>query len=161
NGAGRGQKILSVVSMHVFEGRLYVGSSGWFNSLLPSSELIRINPNDSWQLVVGDARLTSDGLKRPITGLPDCFGNPITAHFSRMDDQDSALYVGTKEFSWVLQSTPFLDPFFRPQYGFDVYASGNGRTWHQVTHDGFAHGFDFGARTFASTPTGLFIGSAN
>ena len=38
-------------SFSPFQGRLYVGASGWVNSLFPISEMIRINPDDTWQLV--------------------------------------------------------------------------------------------------------------
>src|SRR5262249_13130171 len=55
-GAGRGANMASVVSMHVFKNQLYVGSAGWFPNLSPSCELIRINPDDSWQVVVGNPR---------------------------------------------------------------------------------------------------------
>jgi hypothetical protein len=33
DGTGRGATMASVVSMHVFGGRLYVGSAGWYPSL--------------------------------------------------------------------------------------------------------------------------------
>ena len=52
-GAGRGKAITSVVSMQVFNDRLYVGASGW-PVVFPSSELIRINRDDSFDVVVGE-----------------------------------------------------------------------------------------------------------
>ena len=54
---GRGQTATSVVSMHVFETELYVGSSGWYNEEeFPVSELIRIDPEGDWQVVAGAPR---------------------------------------------------------------------------------------------------------
>ena len=54
DGAGRGQTVTSVVSMHVFKGRLYVGSSGWYNEEgSPVSEIIRIDRAGRWQVVTG------------------------------------------------------------------------------------------------------------
>ena len=169
-GAGRGRTIASVVSMHVFKDRLYVGASGWNTSILPSSELIRVDPDDSWQLVVGKARNTPAGFKFPISGFPDGFGNIFNAHFWRMEDHGDGpadnLFLGTNDFSWLLKEIPWLDPLIKQQYGFDIYSSNNGVFWSLVTKDAFQHPFDFGARTFATTPPGsplgaAFIGSAN
>jgi hypothetical protein len=53
-GAGRGSTMASVVSMHVFNNRLYVGAAAWYTSLVLACEMIRINPDDSWQVVVGN-----------------------------------------------------------------------------------------------------------
>jgi hypothetical protein len=150
----------SVVSMHPFKGRLYVGSSGWYSTLLPSSELIRINPDDSWQLVVGNTRLTNQGLVFPISGFPDGFLNPFNGHFWRMQDQRGVLLLGTNDYSWGLKGT-FLDLFLGSQYGFDLFSSIDGRFWSAETLNGFGNPFDFGARTMASSPTNAYIGSAN
>jgi hypothetical protein len=42
----------SVISLHEFNGRLYVGTD---------RELLRVNLDDSWDLVVGNARKASEG----------------------------------------------------------------------------------------------------
>jgi hypothetical protein len=160
NGAGRGRTITSVVSMHAFKGRLYVGSSGW-NTLLPSSELIRVNPDDSWQLVVGSPRPTAQGFKFPISGFGDSFGNIFNAHFWRMNDHQSTLALGTNDFSWLLRTVPILDPLIRHEYGFDLFTSTDGWHWSRMTRDGFGQKFDFGARTLASSPEREFLGTAN
>ncbi len=163
DGAGRGQEISSVVSMHVYKGQLYVGASGWYSTDIPASELVRINPDDSWNVVVGNARNTASGFKFPVSGLPDGFGNIFSAHFWRMEDHQDALYLGTNDWSWFLHYYfPILDFFFFYQYGYDVYGSCDGNFWFAGTQNAFGDGlYNFGARTMASTPAGAFIGSAN
>jgi len=161
DGAGRERQVVSVVSMHPFQGRLYVGSNGWYPQQILRSELIRINPDDTWELVVGRRRQTSQGEKIPISGLMDGFGNPFNVHFWRMQEHEEALYLGTNDASWGLDMLPRLDRLIRAEYGFDLWMSVNGKDWGQITANGFGDKFNFGARTFASTPFGLFLGSAN
>jgi hypothetical protein len=147
--------------MHSFQGRLYVGSNGWYPQQLLRSELIRINPDDTWELVVGNPRRTPQGRKIPLSGLADGFGNPFNLHFWRMQEHQGALYLATNDGSWGFQTMPWLDSIIKDEYGFDVWMSKNGQEWGQITRDGFGDKFNFGARTFASTPFGLFLGSAN
>jgi len=52
----------SPVSMFVFKNRLYVGTD-------KPAELIRINPDDTWDLVVGEPRETPEGWKYPLSGM--------------------------------------------------------------------------------------------
>lgn len=162
-GAGRGSTITSVVAMHVFKNRLYVGASGWFNSPFPASELIRVNADDTWDLVVGNTRLFTHGalFRIPISGLGDGFNNMFNAHFWRAQEHDGALYVGTNDWSWSLRTNPLLDPLFRGEYGFDMFGTCDGQYWWPVTRTGFGDPFDYGARTLASTFAGMYAGSAN
>ncbi len=162
SGAGRGADITSVVSMYVYMNRLYVGASGWYNTLLPASELIRINADDSWDLVVGNTRTSFLQFKAPISGLPDGFGNPFNAHFWRMQQHDGALFLGTNDWSYGFRTLPELDKLIGFQYGFDVYISCDGQFWFPATYDAFGDGrYNFGVRTMAATPAGGFIGSTN
>jgi hypothetical protein len=161
DGAGRGKAISSVVSMKVFEGRLYVGASGW-GEVYPSSELIRIDRHDRLAVVTGNARWTGGALRFPISGLPDGFGNLFNAHFWRQDTAGGALYVGTNDWSWGLRNFPVVNLLLRPEFGFDVFGTCDGVYWWRVTRDAFGAGlYNFGARTIVSTPAGRFIGSAN
>lgn len=161
HGAGRGTVVQSVVSMHAFQGRLYVGSNGLFPRLLPPCELIRINPDDSWELVIGNPRRTSQGTKTPISGLPDSFGNPLISHFWRMQEHAGALYLGTNDASAWFQVPPRVEARMNHEYGCDLWRSEDGEKWMQVTRDGFGDKRNFGVRTLVSTPFGLFVGTAN
>lgn len=162
-GAGRGQKITSVVSMAGYRGRLYVGASGWGGAVLPASELIRLAPDGSWDLVVGNPRRDAAGtLKAPVSGLPDGFGNVFNNHFWRMHAFRGALLLGTNDWSWSLAGVPALGDQLREELGFDLYGTCDGSDWWLATRDAFGRGGeDFGVRTMASSRAGLFIGTTN
>lgn len=165
DGAGRGQVVTSVVSMGVYRGQLYVGSSGWYNkNVLPTSELIRITADNRWQVVVGAPRVVRGVLKSPISGLVDGFSNIFAAHFWRMTSFAGGLYVGTNDWSWLLQedtADPWLQSLLSDEFGFDIWTTCNGSSWFPVTRDAFGNMDDFGARNLVGSPFGLFIGSAN
>ena len=144
-----------VVSMYVFKDRLYVGTNR-------PAELIRINPDDTWDLLVGKPRETSGGWKYPLSGFGAGFDWPLNVHIWRMQEHEGGLYVGTADEStkWG-NMIASLDPLFQPWYGFDLYFTSDGFNFHMITRKGFEDKFNLGARTFASTPQGLFLGTAN
>ena len=144
----------SVVSMHEFDGRLYVGMDN-------PAELIRINPDDSWDLIVGTPRATPDGLKYPLSGLDEGFNYTLNEHIWRMQSHDGYLYVGTYDKSTTQRLCPTKNLVLRDKMGFDLYRTSDGVNFSAVTTDGFGDKFDFGVRTFQSTPYGLFLGTAN
>jgi len=159
--------------MHVFRGRLYVGSSGWYNNQgIPISELIRVDRRGRWQIVAGAPRTVNGVLRGPVSGLGDGFYNMFSAHFWRMEDYDGALYVSTNDWSYLVKTAfPGLEPWLAGsiqsalagEYGFDLWASCDGRDWFPVTRDAFGQSnmLDFGGRNLVSSPAGLFVGSAN
>ncbi len=162
NGAGRGSEITSVVSMHVFKNRLYVGANGWGSGSYPFAEEIRINPDDTWDVVVGKARTVNGSVKPPISGLGDGFGNPFTAHMWRAETHNGAMYIGTNDASAAFATVPGLYSTLQPEFGFDIWGTCDGQYWWQVTRNAFGDGrWNFGARTIVSTSSGLFIGSTN
>jgi hypothetical protein len=161
-GAGRGSTITSVVSMAPYRGRLYVGASGWLNSVFPSSELIRVAPDGHWEVVVGNPRLDADGvLRSPLSGLPDGFGNAFNHHFWRMQAFRGALLLGTNDWSSSLGGAPGIPAQLRSEFGFDLYGTCDGSHWWAATRDGFGRDDDFGVRTMAPSRAGLFIGTTN
>jgi hypothetical protein len=161
-GAGR-TGVTSVVSMQVFKGRLYVGANGWGPTQLPAAEEIRINPDDTWDLVVGAARTLPDGTtKSSLSGLHDGFGNWFNVHMWRAEVHNGALYIGTNDSSSAFHADPNLGPALRFEYGFDVWGTCDGQYWWSVTRNAFGDGqWNFGARTIVSSPFGAFIGSTN
>ena len=144
----------TVLSMHVFQGRLYVGTD-------KPTELIRINPDDTWDLVVGSPRYTPDGWKYPLSGLFRGFNNWYNGHIWQMQDHDGWLYVGTMDWSTTVRGIPVLGRLLRPLMGFDLFATDDGVHFTALTRTGFGDPFEFGVRSFASTPYGLFLGTAN
>src|SRR5690606_25943020 len=88
---------IEVLGMQVFQGRLYVGTNGVLIPplLMGPAELIRINPDNSWELVVGDGRETPRGWMYPVSGFTAGFGNFYNAHVWRMAEFENRLFVGT------------------------------------------------------------------
>jgi len=156
----------AVISMQEFKNRLYVGTD---------RELFRINPDDTWNLVVGTPRRTPNGRIRPLSGMDFGFDSFFNIHMWRMAVHDGVLYVGTQDQSTKWRNNP-LGQILQARLGFDLFATTDGYHFTEVTRNGMAGYFDHntksvvlqpdnilnnGARNFASTPIGLFMGSAN
>jgi hypothetical protein len=161
-----GRPSKSVVSMHTYGGRLYVGTG-------TQTELIRINPDDTWEVVVGEPRavpLPNGGSewKYPISGLDAGFGHSLNDHAWQMDDAYRFLYVGTYNSSIAFKDDPVYGPLLRHNMGAHLYRSAEGWYYSPVTTNGFTDPsdpwggrFDYGIRTMATTPHGVFLGTAN
>ncbi|MBZ8141672.1 hypothetical protein CLD22_17415 [Rubrivivax gelatinosus] len=182
-GAGRGPLNQGVLSMYPFKGALYIGTGiqgGGIdreNKIGPAAaELLRLNPDDSWDMIVGQPRETPDGFKAPLSGRFPGFDNYFNGYFWRMCEHEGWLYMGTFEWSSVLgyiKRSRFPDTFAKVlahvtpqailenQSGFDLYRSFDGDNWVPVTTDGMGNPYNMGLRTFESTPYGLFVGTAN
>src|SRR5262249_30212034 len=107
DGAYRGNLNECTASMCVFDHALYVGSSiqnGGYDRTYKvgpaPAELIRIHPDDTWDLVVGTERHTPQGLKCPISGLGPGFGTKLNVIFWRMAEYEGWLYLGT--YNWIV-----------------------------------------------------------
>lgn len=198
DGAYRGPANQSVVSLKEFQDRLYVGTGVFFGSAAlnpefkPSTaELLRVSPNDTWDLIVGEERSTPDGYKTPLSGYQPGFGNAFTGYMWRMIVHEGHLYLGTldnsvfaqyaedlelSEFTddTVLETYPELAEWieeFGPEEiadvisalegGFDLWTTPDGREWSLVTRKGINDEFNYGIRNFVSLPHGLYVGSAN
>ena len=168
DGGGQGAAVTSVVSMQTFTGpdgvtRLYIGANGWGTGAAPVAEEIRINPDDSWDLVAGNPRTLPDGtVKTPISGLGPGFGNLFNAHMWRAEVYNGALYIGTNNAADAFAGVAGIGPALAPTFGFNIWGTCDGVHWWEVTNDAFGDGqWNFGARTLVATPFGLFIGSTN
>ena len=178
-GAFRGNVNEAVVSMCVFKGALYIGTGlqgfGFektYDEGPAAAELIRIHPDDSWELIVGDPRRTFEGRKLPLSGLGPGFDNGYNTVIWRMAEHEGWLYAGTEDVSVLLLSWfriaprrarlwgKAIDAFLDARGGFDLWRSHDGTAWEQVTGVGFGNPRSHGIRTFASTPAGLFVGTA-
>lgn len=182
-GAYRGNLNELAISMCPFGGALYVGTAiqnGGFDHTHKvgpgASELIRINPDDSWDLVVGSARRTPQGRKYPLSGYGPGFDNPFNGYFWRMAIHEGWLYLGTykwtvflpylkqdrwdEDFRWLVDKCG-VEKLACAAGGFDLWRTSDGVNWHAVTRSGFGNPYNHGIRTFQSTPHGLFVGTAN
>ncbi|GAB4154245.1 MAG: hypothetical protein Fur0021_20670 [Candidatus Promineifilaceae bacterium] len=144
----------SVVCMAVFRGALYVGTDA-------PAELLRIFPDDSWELVCGRARRTPQGRKEPISGLGDGLGYALNRVFQRMQVYNDWLYISTVNFSTKFRRMSRLGRFFSERAGFGLYATADGVHFIPVTTDGFGDPCNYNARTLTPSPHGLFLGAIN
>ncbi len=162
---------VETLSMAVFKNHLYVGGNGVAIGVLGSAkpaEVIRVNTDDSWDVIVGEPRDTPSGRKLPLSGLGAGFGYFFNQHIWRMAVFDNNLYIGTMDASTVRKDDPQLGPLLRPYMGFDLYRTVNGTDFVPVTINGFGdpagtfeERFSLGVRSLEVTPYGLVVGSAN
>ena len=118
-------------SMEVFQGGLYVGSmslpvvegpSGGFVITRPKGcELIRIAPDDSWELIVGDyvPILKPEGglsFRIPRSGWPGGFGNFLNFYCWSLQEVNGVLYLGTFDASAFLRFLPVEDILTDPAF---------------------------------------------
>ncbi len=182
-GAYRGALNQCVLSMYPFKGALYVGSAiqgGGIDrqhKIGPAPpELIRIFLDGHWDLLVGEARETTDGYKTPLSGYLPGFDNFFNGYFWRMCEHNGWLYLSTLDWSCVLgyaRRGTWPEPFINivnqlgeqfimeNQSGFDLYRSFDGENWVPVTTNGMGNPYNMGLRTMSSSPYGLFLGTAN
>lgn len=179
-GADRGPLNQCVVCMAAHGDALYVGTGiqngghDRTNHVGPAAgEVFRIYADDTWDLVMGQPRMTRYGLKAPSSGLGPGFDNPFAGYIWRMGVHDGVLYVGTYDSSSFMpyanltpQMQRVLDPntverFLAMRGGCELWRSGDGDDWRPVTRNGFGNRYNFGVRAIVSTPQGLFVGTAN
>ena len=149
-----------ILTFYEFDGRLYGGGNGVILRGNPA-ELIRINPDDTWDVVVGDPRETPDGWKFPLSGYTSGFGNDYNGHMWRLQSYEDNLFVGTFDSSTTYKDDPVLEPQLRDLMGFDLWRTPNATDFYSVTTVGFGDKFNFGVRSMEDTPDGLFVGAAN
>lgn len=179
NGAGRSSLNQMLVSMMVFKDALYVGTgiqNGGYdhlNNIGPAgAEIIRIDHDGSWELMVGEVR---DG-KRPLSGLSAGFNHLFSGYIWKMGVHDGWLYAGTMDWSTILRYTSLsgrpdrvvrllgqvgIENIVQHRGGFELWRSCDGENWLPVTRQGFDNPYNYGVRNIVSTPYGLFIGTAN
>ncbi len=183
DGAFRGQANEVAASMCAFKDALYVGTgvvNGGYDRTRrigpAAAELIRIHPDDSWDLVVGTPRQTPLGFKYPLSGTGPGFDRLFNGYFWRMVAHDGWIYLGTYNWAVLLPFMPVatwpenvrqlfdwvgVDTLVNNDAGFDLWRSWDGIDWTCVTSNGFDNPYNWGVRTMASTRYGLFLGTAN
>jgi hypothetical protein len=183
DGAYRGSLNELAVSMCAFDNALYVGSgvvNGGYDrtrKIGPSAgEIIRIYPDDTWDLVVGSPRRTPQGFKFPLSARGPGFDNLRNGYIWRMAVHEGWLYVGTFNWSVLLPYLPLrkwpqrlqrfvewigIENLLQADGGFDLWRTWDGVHWTSVTRTGFGNPYNWGVRTMVSTFQGLFVGTAN
>lgn len=184
NGAYRGKLNQVGMTLRAFGDHLYVGSAiqncsfDHTNKIGPAApEIIRINADDSWEVIVGEPRLTPEGLKVPLSGIGPGFGNPFAGYLWSMCVHDGWLYAATAVWAVFLRyvggerrmpkglraalSRDNIEKMLHRSGGCDLWRTRDGIHWIPVTHNGFQNEFNIGIRNMVSTPFGLFAGTAN
>jgi hypothetical protein len=166
DGAFRGDLNQAAASMCVFRDALYVGtgkqgirSDRTYRGQSRAAELVRIYPDDSWDLIVGEPRYTFEGMKFPLSGLSPGFGNQHNGVIGEMIDHNGWLYAGTEDSSALLAH---IRPFGRAwgaHVGCNLWRSRDGLGWELVTRVGFGNSNNWGIESMTSTPAGLFVGT--
>jgi len=155
----------SIANMHA------VGNALWIGSNQPP-ELVRINPDDTWDLYMGQPRQLADGTwKYPRTGMGDGFDWYFAIHIHRMQEHNGFLYLASNDEANTLtaRNNATMNTLFSPRYGFDLFRTKNGWYMNPITQSGFEdkdpgghnNWFNYTGRTAQSTPFGLFIGTGN
>jgi hypothetical protein len=153
-----------------------------------TAELVRINPDDSFEIVIGQPRLNID--THPIPGLRctpstidgdgtdnDC--PPLSGRGPGFGERDGSYKDGTAYYFWNMLSYRY-DPVLFPQGddrlyigtlegdqaggtpGFDLLATGDdGKTWVRITTDGLGDKDQEGGRVIIASPIGMFVAGAN
>lgn len=160
---------LSALGMQVHNGRLYVGTTGGrgvpvmdvTQGTFGPCEMIRINPDDSWDLVVGTPRSTPTGFKEPISGLGPGFDWFFTTHVWSMEHHEGSLYIGTLDSSVEFKRRESNVEKMGFQFGAELFRTVDGYHVTPITSDGFGDMFQMGIREIQSSPHGLFVGSFN
>lgn len=140
------------LSFGELNGQLYVGMNR-------PTELIRLNADDSWDLIVGEPRQTPTGYKAPLSGFGIGFGSWFNGHFWRMATFEGQLHLSTWDWSIGVIGFKNLDKPFASQYGFNFLRTRDGIHWSVLSDVGLGDPYDFGGRTLEVTPAGFFVGT--
>lgn len=142
-------------------------------SALLAAEILRINPDDSYDVIVGDR---DDEGRAPLSGLKAGFGNFFNGYMWSMGVHDGWLYCGTYDWSVTLRWAIYdkaprmvrdlLDlvgtqSIVDNEGGADLWRTADGENWMPVTRQGFDNAYNWGVRNLVTTPAGLFVGTAN
>jgi hypothetical protein len=166
-----------VMSLEIYSDPVYCPGIGClYAGTDRPNELVRIHPDttgvvpvdsvDSWDLLVGNPRTVPPGYTgagisvSPLSGIGQYFNNGFTGHFWRMGVGGYGLYMGT----WDWSADDYVEPPFAPlwsqEFGTDLWRSPDGVNWQFMSLVGLGDGFNTGSRSFASTPFGLYLGTA-
>lgn len=165
DGAYRYNFNMATAAMVEFKGALYVGGGipgfGYdkTNDVGPAAaELIRIFPDNCWDLIFGTPRFTPDGFKVPLAAMGPGFDDPFNSVVWSMAVHRDVLYLGTHQWE-PFQSLKNKDGNLRG--GYQLWSSKDGEEWNPITLNAFGNPFATGLRTLLSTPYGLVAGTSN
>lgn len=143
------------LSFTIHNNELYVGTDR-------PSEMIKVRPDDTWELIVGALRVTAeDGVILPKSNYGTGMGNLFNGHFWSLASHNGSLFAGTWDWTITLRIVPELGALVADEYGFDLFSTTNDIDWFFEAKNGFNDRFNYGARNMVESPYGLFVGTAN
>ena len=181
HGAGRGPLNQVATSSAWFNGALYIGTGiqgggiDRVNKVGPAAaEILRINPDDSIDLIVGDRDETDERV--PLSGLAAGFGHFFNGYMWAMGVHEGWLYCGSYDWSSTLRWAKMddapqkvkelmrlvgVEDIIAAEGGADLWRTADGENWMPVDRRGFGNPYNWGFRNVLSTPAGLMVGTAN
>jgi hypothetical protein len=167
-GASRGLANEGVPTMCVFGDGLYIGT-GRQGGRNGGAELIRLDEDGGWDLIVGEARRSVQGWKAPLSGIGPGFGDPANSQILELAEHDGWLYAGTGNTGSVVlrrsqahggrQRRQPVSAALAERGGFDLWRSRDGIGWEIVTSGGFGNPWSNSVASMLSTPVGLVVGT--
>ncbi len=171
---------------YVFQDKLYWGSQIFGGFSFKGAIILRINKDDSWDVIVGPG-----GLSQYDAG----FNSPLNAYIWWMEEHDGWLYASTFDTSTIFllmiedlpntiqnwdrmqQAFAYIHQVTHPNetqtkrrqdiftdffnVGADLYKTQDGIHWWPVLDDGLGNPYNYGIRTMVSAQGKLFLGTAN
>jgi len=180
-GAGRGALNQGIISMHVFQDFLYIGTgiqNGGHDRKYKvgpaAAEVLRLDKKDNVDIICGEER---NG-KKPLSGYGAGFSNYFNAYIWKIQSlDDSRLLVGTMDWSIFGLYTEqkereslfgravndeVLEEYLKVRGGAELWESKDGIYWHPITLNGFDNKYNFGIRNIIqTTDSEIIVGTAN
>ena len=164
DGAGRFSLNLMVTSMTAFAGALFLGTGIPGAGYDPETdtgpaacEIIRLNPDGTWDLIMGQPRFNDAGLKQPKSGLGPGFTNRFNAAIWSMAVHKNRLYAGTHNFQPLDGAANAGST--EPAGGAELWMTVDGLSWERIQPGTLGGRTQTGFRALVSTSAGLVVGS--
>ena len=161
----------AVITPCIYGGQLYMGSQ--LNPLsnltggFKGADIIRINPDDTWEIVVGPGSLT--GIESGFGHWPNTYIWSMAVHegwlYTATYDQVSPFFNVLENLDQVIKAllrrrrANFVERVWRA--GSDLYKTQDGVTWYAVTLNGLGDVGNYGFRTMESVGGDLYLGTSN
>lgn len=164
DGAGRFSPNLMVTSMTAFAGALFLGTGIPGLGYDPETdtgpaacEVIRLQQDGSWDLIMGQPRFYDTGLKQPLSGMGPGFSNKFNAAIWSMSIYKNRLYAGTH--NWEPLDGAAKADSTGVEGGAELWMTIDGQSWERIQPGILGGRTQTGFRALLATGQGLVVGS--